>query len=369
MGLTLINPSAVEPVSLSEIKDFLRIDLDDDTQDGVLTALSMAARSWCEVYVRRRFVQQTWRLLMDSFPGYIDTKLAGAKVSSPFVSGSNAILVGIRYAIALPYPPAGSVTAFIYQNANGQVTSMIVGPLNIGGVTNVNGRPVGINTTVPHGLASGATISIAGNSALIALLGGASQAITVTDANDFTVNGSVGTGSSISAAGTVTGYNYVQDLQSNPARLTPLFGQMWPVARVVVNAVQVDFTCGFGIPIALALAANSAIVSGYTFASTDTGRPISIPGAGLNGGTLNTVVQSVDGGGVGTLRDKSQTAVPANSPALLVNCPSGNPALWESIKTGIKLLTANWYEKRIPDESNIPMAVKAILYPARDLRF
>ena len=80
----------------------LRLDQSDTSQDDVLTALNMAARSFCETITHRRFVQQTWRLLMDFFPGYIDLKLAGQKVSSPFVSGSNAVLVGIRYAIVLP---------------------------------------------------------------------------------------------------------------------------------------------------------------------------------------------------------------------------------------------------------------------------
>src|ERR1700733_11358885 len=99
MGLILITPPAVEPVSLSELKEFLKVDPTDTTQDNVLATLAMAARSWCEVFTARRFVQQTWALFMDFFPGYIDLKISGSKVSSPFVSGSNAVLVGIRYAI------------------------------------------------------------------------------------------------------------------------------------------------------------------------------------------------------------------------------------------------------------------------------
>ena len=156
MGLILITPPAVEPVPLQDLKEFLKVDATDATQDNVLNALQMAARSWCEVFSGRRFVEQTWALYMDFFPGYIDLRIAGAKVSSPFVSGSNAILVGIRYAIVLPYPPALAIQSFVYQNANGLVTSMIVGPLTIGGITNTLNQAIGINTVLPHGLPSGA---------------------------------------------------------------------------------------------------------------------------------------------------------------------------------------------------------------------
>src|SRR6185312_1480058 len=120
--MSLINtvPPLVEPVSLAELKDFLRVDSSDESNDAVIVGLALAARQWAEVYTQRRFCTQTWQLGMDFFPGYIDLKLAGQKVSSPFVSGSNAVLVGIRYAIVLPYPPVQSIAQFIYQNANGE---------------------------------------------------------------------------------------------------------------------------------------------------------------------------------------------------------------------------------------------------------
>jgi hypothetical protein len=371
MALVLISPPAVEPVTISELKNFLKVDPGDDTQDDVIATLAMAARSWCEGFTGRRFVQQTWQLLMDFFPGYIDLKIAGAKVSSPFVSGSNAVLVGIRYAVLLPYPPCQSLVSFIYQNANGQLTSMITGPTNIGGVTNTEGAPIGINTTEPHGLQSGASVVIAGNSPLLALLDGqAGQVITVTDANDFLLNGSIGTGSSIPAVGSATGFNFVADLASNPGRLTPVFGQMWPVARVVVNAVAITFVSGYAIPVTVSMDGTTGNITatGYTWQATDIGRPISVPGAGMNGMTLNTAIASITSGTVAVARNKSSTGV-SDVTALLVNAPSANPSHWEMFKAGIKLLVAHWYENRVPDESNIPMSVKAVLWPTRDLRF
>lgn len=295
MALINLVPPAVEPVSLTDIKEFLRIDDADASNDGVLTGLGIAARQWAEAYTQRRFITQTWRLACDWFPGYIDERLVGSKVSSPFVSGSNAILVGLRYAFVLPYPPVQSLSNFIYQNANGQVTSMILEPHTISAITNTPFQQIQITTSTPHGLSSGAGVTITGNTDLINWLGGETfEVVTVLDPNNFLLNGTSGDGTTISAGGTVTGYNFVQDLVSQPARLTPIFGSMWPVARVVVNAVQIDYVCGYG----------------------DTGD--SVP---------------------------------------------------EAIKTGIKLLVNYWYETRVPDEANIPMAVKAILGPYRDIRF
>lgn len=298
MALILISPPPVEPVSLAELKEFLRVDAGDSSQDNLIATLAVAARSWAEVFTNRRFVQQTWRLAMDFFPGYIDMKLAGQKVSSPFVSGSNAVLVGIRYAIALPFPPVQAIAAFTYQDANGHTTVM----------------------------------------------------------NPAT--------------------DYVQDLASNPARLTPAFGQMWPVARVVVNAVQVDYTVGYAVPILVSTnvgsppSANGISSSNYVFGATDIGRPISIPGAGVNGAALNTVIAGITSppGATATIRDAASGTV-TNQAALLVNTANGNPGHWELIRTGIKMLVERWYEIRVPDENNVPMQVRSVLSPARDLRF
>lgn len=283
MGLiTLIEPAA-EPVTLAEAYDFLRETPGAD--DPFVSVLITAARRWCEVYTQRRFITQTVRLLMDFFPGYIDYKLTGQKVSSPFVSGSNAVLVGIRYAILLPYPPVTSITQFVYQDQNGNPQAMLA--------------PA----------------------------------------------------------------NYNQDLSSQPARLTPLFGQMWPVARVVTNAVYVDYVCGYGGPISgVNIAASSAVTSGYTFLPTDAGRAITVNGAGVSEEDLLTTILSVDVSGNATLATAASTAVTSGTGYL------GDPVP-DMIKIAIKLLVSNWYEKRLPDDADIPMAVKAVLSPYRDLRF
>ena len=42
--------------------------------------------------------------------------------------------------------------------------------------------------------------------------------------------------------------DWIEDLVSNPARITPAFGQSWPDTAEVVNAVQVSYTTGYTTP-------------------------------------------------------------------------------------------------------------------------
>jgi uncharacterized phiE125 gp8 family phage protein len=54
-----------EPVTLSEIKSHLRIDITDD--DTLLGALLSAARDDVELYLRRQVMPATWRLYLDTW--------------------------------------------------------------------------------------------------------------------------------------------------------------------------------------------------------------------------------------------------------------------------------------------------------------
>ena len=36
------------------------------------------------------------------------------------------------------------------------------------------------------------------------------------------------------------------DPASEPGRITPLYGESWPDARVITNAIEIDFTAGYG---------------------------------------------------------------------------------------------------------------------------
>lgn len=64
--LNLVTAPSVEPVTLDEVKNVLRIDGSED--DDFLTSLIVAARIEAESYTKRAFITQTWDMLIDNFP-------------------------------------------------------------------------------------------------------------------------------------------------------------------------------------------------------------------------------------------------------------------------------------------------------------
>lgn len=64
-GLVLVTPPAEEPVTLSEMKLHLRVDIPDD--DLLIEALIVAAREYVEMYTRRQLVTATWQLSLDTW--------------------------------------------------------------------------------------------------------------------------------------------------------------------------------------------------------------------------------------------------------------------------------------------------------------
>lgn len=57
---------AVEPVTLSEMKTYLRLDGPDE--DAIVASLIVAARHTLELATRRAFIAQTWRVRLDRWP-------------------------------------------------------------------------------------------------------------------------------------------------------------------------------------------------------------------------------------------------------------------------------------------------------------
>lgn len=66
MSAILLTPPALEPVSLADMKLFLRVAHDDD--DDVIAGLIAAARLHVEARSRRALIAQTWRLVRDVWP-------------------------------------------------------------------------------------------------------------------------------------------------------------------------------------------------------------------------------------------------------------------------------------------------------------
>lgn len=98
-GLSVVIPDPVvavaEPISVAEAKANSRVDLDDENawfRDAIV-----AARELCETFIKRRFVNRTLLLTLDTFP---------------------------PHEFYLPCPPLVSVTTLKYKDANGTLTTL-----------------------------------------------------------------------------------------------------------------------------------------------------------------------------------------------------------------------------------------------------
>lgn len=154
--LTQTQAPSVEPLSLAEARNYLRLDSDFTQDDALISGLIRVARMYAESYCNRSLITQGWRLTLDAFPG--------------------PTLMGVPFGQTYSIPPH-AIT------------------LERGTVQNVS-------------------------------------AITYLNAGTWY---------------TMDPTAYVADLSGNPARITPVFGQIWPVISTPqIGNVRVDYTAGYG---------------------------------------------------------------------------------------------------------------------------
>ncbi|MDE2337572.1 MAG: head-tail connector protein [Alphaproteobacteria bacterium] len=97
-------PPAVEPLTLSEVKTFLRVDQSND--DNFITGLITAARMFCEAETGRALIERNYSLFLDRWPdeerySAFDYRDAERRIPTPLVIAPRGI--------GLPYPPLVSV--------------------------------------------------------------------------------------------------------------------------------------------------------------------------------------------------------------------------------------------------------------------
>lgn len=107
MGYQLTTPPNVEPLSLAEAKLHLRVDVADD--DTLITALITAARQFGEQLTACSFCTQSWRYVLDSFPGGLNY------ASIPFGAGNSLP----ANAILLEKGPVASIDSIKYLDMSG----------------------------------------------------------------------------------------------------------------------------------------------------------------------------------------------------------------------------------------------------------
>ena len=112
MSATLLNAPAFEPVTLADMKDFIRVEHNDD--DGAIAALIAGARLHIEAQTRRALITQSWRLTRDAWPadGRIAVRpspLQSLDVVRVYDSAGNATVLDLQ---AFVVDTAGSTVVF-----------------------------------------------------------------------------------------------------------------------------------------------------------------------------------------------------------------------------------------------------------------
>ena len=103
-GITVVTKPADEPLGLTEVKDFLR--LDDQVDDSFIRGFIIAAREFAENYTNKALITRTLKFSIDGI-SEVDTGLWEGMKTGPYMTYYN------NY-IELPVAPAIAVSSIVY---------------------------------------------------------------------------------------------------------------------------------------------------------------------------------------------------------------------------------------------------------------
>ena len=114
-SVEVVTPEAVNVVTLSEVKTFIRVDGHDE--DALIDSLLDAAIEEARNYTRRSFINRTLKLTLDEFPhGHVNDWWDGVRTGA-----LNELRAG-HDVVNLPFAPISSVTSIVTYN-DGNVAS------------------------------------------------------------------------------------------------------------------------------------------------------------------------------------------------------------------------------------------------------
>lgn len=117
----LVGPT-IEPVTLAEAKNHLRVDFNED--NALILGLISSARQQAEQICRRAFMTQTWLVTLDKFPAP-GQNIGSANWYGPQWGASPGPLTTLNpdgstgYEIYLPYSPLQSIDSITYVDVDG----------------------------------------------------------------------------------------------------------------------------------------------------------------------------------------------------------------------------------------------------------
>jgi hypothetical protein len=103
-ALKLVSAPAADPVSLSELKTYLRVD--GSTDDTMLTNFISAATRVVEGWLNRKLITQTWDYYLDAFPSTVNFD----SLKDGVTEGKLSEYISQNKYIEIPFFPLQSIT-------------------------------------------------------------------------------------------------------------------------------------------------------------------------------------------------------------------------------------------------------------------
>jgi hypothetical protein len=113
-GIKVTTAPTAEPLSLQEVKEYLRVD--DATDERVVQPLIIAARQFAEEHMNRALMQQTFTLMLDAVIDQDQPLYEGMRTAPDLNYYKNYIV--------LPKSPVQSVTSVKTFNDSDEATTM-----------------------------------------------------------------------------------------------------------------------------------------------------------------------------------------------------------------------------------------------------
>lgn len=244
-GYKQLTAPAVEPVTTTEAKSYMRVDTSDD--DTLIGDLITTVREHVESVTRRVFVASMWQFTLDQFPSGREPILLP---KSPLIFVKRVRYIDTSAATQTWGDRAAQWTVTPASVENTDVFVILVGGVAIatfaatdGTVTNVTAGLTAAWNSSTHDFASGITAT--DSTTHVTLDSGTGQGFKVTTST---------TDAGGSDAQTLTAAEvqdestlYTVDDASTPARIEPIITEDYPdTDQGIVNAVIIDLLGGYG---------------------------------------------------------------------------------------------------------------------------
>lgn len=232
----------VEPLTLNDVKNFLKIPLGVSDDDSFVAELIQGSREEVEGYTGRALVNTGFIQVLDAFPYFVDTVMSQMAYPPSYYSlpRYSTTLWNYSQMIKLLRSPLREVSKISYlDSASASWLNLYPSLFNwqplheyfIGDEIEDSNGNLQVVTNVTEGDENSTSMS------------GTTQPTFATGVGQTTVDSMI----TWTCKGPVPDSgDFIYDNISEPARIFPMPGQTWPSVLYEPNAVQIHFTAGYG---------------------------------------------------------------------------------------------------------------------------